>query len=318
MLERFKIIHHSHSGKLRPHEFTSYGPLAVLLVLVGVALMISSVQAASPPPQAESIGLTGRMPGPPPKTAATITSPTSGQRFTESPITVEGTCPAKTLVEIYKNDIFAGSGTCSDSGTFKFDIDLMYGANTLIAKVYDELNQPGPDSAPVNIFYDASPPQGAPLAGLNFGGPQLLLSTDSVYRGIFPGKELSVPISILGGTPPFALNIQWGDNNNKLIPRDNNTPFKANHTYKKPGNYPITMQATDAVGRVAFLSVVAIVNGQPSGTGISSTVAPPTNKLLALWPLYTSAVAIVISFWLGERREKHILESRQYPTQRTA
>jgi hypothetical protein len=26
-----------------------------------------------------------------------------------------------------------------------------------------------------------------------------------------------------------------------------------------------------------------------------------------LWPLYTSAVAIMVSFWLGERREKRII-----------
>jgi hypothetical protein len=31
------------------------------------------------------------------------------------------------------------------------------------------------------------------------------------------------------------------------------------------------------------------------------------NKLLVLWPLYTTILAVVISFWLGERREKKIL-----------
>lgn len=302
-----KLSHHSHSGRLRPHEHTSYLPLGILLVAVGLILTIGTVTAASPGPEAGSIGLTGGMPGPPPKTAATITSPTNGQRFSTSPVTITGTCPAKTLVQIYKNDIFAGSSPCSDKGDFSFDIDLLIGQNTLIARVYDDLNQAGPDSNAVIVFYDALPPQAGPLTALNFGGTQLLLVTDSVFRGIFPGKEHNIPITILGGIPPYAVNIQWGDSTNKVVPRNDTLTFKVGNTYQKPGTYQIVLQATDAQGRVAFLTVAAIVNGQPAAAPVASGSAESINKLLALWPLYTSAVAIVISFWLGERREKRVL-----------
>ena len=64
------------------------------------------------------------------------------------------------------------------------------------------------------------------------------------------------------------------------------------------------------MGRVGFLSVAAIVNGQPATS--PATAAPTqatTNKLLALWPLYTSSVAVVASFWMGERREKNIFKN---------
>ena len=303
-----KISHHHHSGRLRPHEHTSYLPLMLLLVVVGLALTIGTVSASGhhPPPQAESIGLTGAMPGSPPKVAAVITSPTNQQRFSVSPVTVKGTCPPRSLVQIYKNDIFAGSGPCSDKGDFSFDVDLLIGQNILIARVYDSLNQPGPDSAPVTVFYDALPPQAGPLAGLNFGGTQLLLITDAVFRGSFPDQEMNVPITILGGVAPYAVNIQWGDATNKVIPRGDNLTFKAGHTYKKPGTYQLTIQATDAQNRVAFLSVAAIINGQPSPAA-APTEAKTPNAFLALWPLYASAVAIVISFWLGEQREKRLL-----------
>jgi hypothetical protein len=142
---------------------------------------------------------------------------------------------------------------------------------------------------------------------MNFGGTQLLLNTDAVFRGTFPDQELDIPIDILGGTAPYAVNIQWGDTNNKVVPRNDNVTFQAGHVYKKAGTYQISLQATDAAGRVAFLSVASIVNGQPSAAATTSTAAISTSNLLVLWPLYTSAVAIMVSFWLGERREKRII-----------
>ncbi len=303
---RFKISHHRHSGRLRPHEYTSYPSLFFLLLLVGVALAIGSAAAASPPPQAGSVGLNGVMTGPPPKTAAVITSPTNGQRFSATPVKVSGTCPAKTLVELFKNDIFAGSGPCSDAGAFSFEIDLLIGQNILIARVYNDLNQPGPDSNAVTVFYDALPAQSSALTPLNFGAGQLLIMTDAVFRGSFPEQQLNAPITILGGTPPYAVNIQWGDGKNKVMSRSDNTGFVAGNVYKKAGTYQITLQATDAQGRVAFMTVAAIINGQPIVAATTSAPKAVVNKLLVLWPLYLSAIAIVTAFWLGERREKKI------------
>lgn len=307
MLKWLKLAHHDHSGKLRPHEHTSYLPLGFLLLVVGLTLTAFTTYAASPGPEAGSVGLTGTMPGKPPTTAATINSPTNGKRFAESPVTISGTCPEKTLVEIFKNDIFAGSTVCSDGGAYSVDVDLLIGENRLVARVYDDLNQPGPDSNIVTVFYDALPTQADPLSPFNFGGDQMLLNTDAVFRGVFPEQELNIPIDILGGTPPYAVNVQWGDSTNKVVPRNDNAPFKIGHTYKKAGTYQVTLQATDAVGRVAFLTVASIVNGQPSTVATTGS-APTQNQLLLLWPLYTGAAAVVLSFWLGERREKRVLD----------
>lgn len=309
MLRRLNLIHYSHSGRLRPHEHTSYVLLSVLLLIVGVTLTAYTSFAASPPPQSGSIGLTGTVPGKPPTLAATIASPGQNQRFSVTPIKVSGTCPAGTLVELFKNDIFAGSTSCDESGKYELEIDLLIGQNILVAKVYDDLNQPGPDSNSVTVFYDALGAQASPVTSLDFGGAQLLLNTDAVFRGVFPDKELAVPIDILGGNPPYALNVQWGDSTNKVIPRNDNVTFNATHTYKRPGTYQISLQASDSQGRVAFLTVAAIVNGQPgvNAATTSPTTARPMSTLLALWPLYTALVATVGSFWLGEWREKRIL-----------
>jgi hypothetical protein len=304
-----KISHHSHSGRLKPHEYTSYGPLMVLLVIVGVLLTISTVSAGTTPgPTPGNIGLTGEMPGPPPTTAATISVPSNGQSFSTSPITVRGTCPKGTLVEIYKNDIFAGSTACDNTGNYSISVDLLIGKNDLVARVYNDLNEQGPDSNVVTVYYNALPFQGSPIAALNLAGNQLVLVTDAVYRGTFPGQQMTMPITVLGGVAPYAVNIQWGDSKNQVVPRNNNLQFFESHTYASAGTYQITLQGSDSQGRVAFLTVAAIINGSVTPAG-SSSKQKKENKLLMLWPLYATVLAAVISFWLGERREKHILDS---------
>lgn len=305
-----KLSPHHHSGRLRPHEHTSYVPLVVLLLFVAWPLVAYTASAATPydGPEAGSVGLTGVMPGKAPTVAAKITAPASGQRFDTSPVTVSGTCPSNTLVELFKNDIFAGSTACSDSGSFTLDVDLLFGKNKLIARVYDALNQAGPDSNDVTVYYDALPPQSSGINTLDFGGPQLLLNTDAVFRGTFPEQEMTIPLDIIGGTAPYAVNIQWGDSTNTVVSRDDNVTFRTAHVYKKAGTYQLSVQASDGNGRVAFLTVAAIVNGQPdTATTSAASTASTTNTLLVLWPLYTSLLAVVVSFWLGERREKAVL-----------
>ena len=312
MREWLKISHHSHSGRLRPHEHTSYLPLAILVCFVGVLLAIYSLPVlteASTPytgPEAGSVSVTGTLPKAPPKVAATIGSPSNNQHFNTSPITVSGTCPENTVVEIFKNDIFAGSTPCEDGGNYQIQVDLLFGQNVLVARVYDVLNQAGPDSNSVTVFYDGLPGQAAPLSLFNFSDRQLLINTDAVYRGVFPDQQLNVPISILGGTSPYALNVEWGDSSNKVIPRGDNLVFNASHVYRKAGTYQISLQASDSRGAVAFLTVAAIVNGQPPVVA-GITPKSPVNKLLVLWPLYVATATIVLSFWLGERREKRVL-----------
>ncbi len=309
---KIKISPHDHSGKLKPHEHTSYGLLAIALLIAALPLLAYTAYAATPytGPESGSVGLEGTVPGKPPTVAAHIIGPPSGQHFTTSPVTVTGTCPANALVEIYKSDIFGGSTSCSSSGTFTLDVDLLIGENDLIARVYDALNQAGPDSNKVIVFYDALPAQSSGINSLDFGGPQLLINTDAVFRGSFPGTEMSIPIDIIGGTPPYAINIQWGDATNKIVSRGDNITFSAAHTYQKAGIYQLSIQASDGNGRVAFLTVASIVNGQPDAVAAASTSSSQTStltRLLVLWPLYTSTVAVLVSFWLGERREKLVL-----------
>ena len=311
MLKFLKLSQHKHTGRLIVHHHTSYAPLGVLLLVTGLLLSGFTVVAQSPGPESGSIGLTGIMPGPPPDLAPTITSPKNNNRFDKTPVTVEGTCPKDTLVEVFKSDIFAGSTPCESDKTYSFQIDLLYGKNVLIARAYDALNQASPESNKVIVFYDAQAPTGSPVVGLDFGGAQMLLSTDAVYRGIFPGQKMSMPITILGGQAPYALSIKWGDGSDSLMSKNSNATFRTTHTFEKPGTFQVSIKATDNQGRVAFITVAAIVNGQPEETAAAGgTTGSTTNLLITLWPLYISMVAVLLAFWLGERREKHVLDKK--------
>ncbi len=307
--KHFKILHHSHTGKVRAHEHTSYPPLALLLLIVGFVLTTFTASAATPytGPEAGSVGITGTMPGKAPTEAAVIKTPTSGQTFAQTPVVISGTCPTDTLVEVFKNDIFAGSTPCKTDGTFSFEIDLLIGQNVLTARVYDSLNQEGPVSNTVTVTYSPSLSNASGLVSLNFGGDQLIINTDAIFRGTFPKQELSVPIDIIGGRAPYAVNVQWGDSTNKVISRPDNTTFQALHTYAKAGTYQLAIQATDADGRVAFLTVAVIVNGQADVATSTTVTAQKQNLLLMLWPLYAAVFAMMLSFWFGEYREKRML-----------
>ena len=324
MPAKARLKSRGHSGKLRPHEHTSYGSLALIVLVAGVLLAsftVSTIASASPPPASSSVSLSGIMPANPPTTAATITDPTNQQVFSNTPVTVSGTCPDNTLVEIYKNNIFAGSSPCTTSGNFSVQVDLLYGQNALTAIVYDALNQAGPSSKAVGVTYNVTVPVESSLLNINFTATQLVLMTDAVYRGTFPNQQLNLPINILGGVAPFALNVNWGDNTNQVLPSSSNTTVNASHTYTKPGTYKIAIQASDSQQRVAFLDVAAVVNGQPASVALSggTSANSSSNKLLVLWPFYAIAVTLVGSFYFGERREKHILVDalRPAPTLRS-
>jgi len=304
-------LHRSHTGRLRPHEYTSYLPLFILLLIAGSFLTMYTVYAAHPEPQSGSIGITGIVPGDPPTESAKLTSPSNGSRFNNPLIELRGTCPKNTIVYVYKNDIFGGSIACLDNGTFKTKIDLLVGDNVILLRVFDALDQPGPDSQPITLTYTPTPVQSGTLAPLTFD-EQLILNTDAVFKGTFPEQTLTVPLEIIGGTAPYALTIWWGDSETETLVHQSNDTLYLKHAFGRAGTYQLTVQATDPNERTAFLSVATIVNGDPETAITSASVSSSSSivgQLLALWPLYIGLVMIVLSFWLGERRERKVLET---------
>lgn len=306
------MLKNQHFGKPMPHRHTSYAALLFVVLLAAVVLVAMSWEAqAAPPavnPQSGSVGLTGRVNGPPPSTAAVILQPQNGSHTSSIPITVSGTCPSGTFVDIEKNNVFAGATTCRDDGTFTIQVDLFSGSNTLVARVADSLGQFGPDSAPVTVFYDA--PSVALPAGS--AGQQLFLTTSDTVLGGDPGQAIERTVNIVGGVSPYAVSWDWGDDATTLMSQASVGALHASHSYARAGMYQVILRVTDSAGNNAFLQVVTVVNGPVAAFGSSNSSGALSGDLLAAWPLLLLALLMVVVFWLGERREARKLRRRQY------
>ncbi|HSX18114.1 MAG TPA: PKD domain-containing protein [Candidatus Saccharimonadales bacterium] len=271
--------------------------LALLLLL-----LIISVPHARAATKTGSTGLEGVVPGNPPTQAATIGIPHDGQVFTSIPINVGGLCPDKTVVEIYKNNVFAGAVPCS-SGSYSLLIDLFEGSNSLIARVYDDLNQAGPDSNTVTVTFNSALPS---------KGPRISLTTEFSKRGANPGESLTWPLTLSGGSGPYAISINWGDQSkNELISRSTAGNFTIEHIYSKSGVYNITVTATDANGESAFLQVVGVGNGPIQLAGTNKTGQSSTIQKQVLWlPIIALAVLTIAAFWLGRQHQLEVIRAR--------
>lgn len=284
----------------------------MLLAFLAVTGAAQTVFAAAPLPQNPqngSVGLQGQISSPPPTTGATISLPRPGQTFTTLPIDVSGICPKGLLIKLFKNNVFSGSQQC-DSGSFSIKIDLFTGTNDLIARVFDALDQAGPDSSTVTVSFNDSK-QGT--------GSRTTLTSNYAKRGANPGETLTWPIILSGGEGPYAVSIDWGDGKAPDL-KSQQFPgsFDIQHKYDSPGVYNIIVKATDKNGTSAFLQLVGVANGalgQDSGAAsnakkdANSNNASPKAKII--WqPAAFVIPFIFFTFWLGKRYELKTLKKK--------
>lgn len=283
--------------------------VALLALVLLVVLVPATVNAAAPPapnPVSGSVGLEGTITAPPPSVGATITTPGNGRVYTANPITVGGLCPQGTLVKVFSNNIFIGSAECVN-GTFTLQVDLFSGINDLIVRVYDDLDQAGPDSNTVTVnFNDAQ------FSG--FGG-RVSLTSSYARIGANPGSTITWPIIISGGTAPYAITVDWGDgkpNTIKSLPFPGN--FNVDHAYDKAGIYRIVVKATDLAGSTAYLQLVGVANGAVSSSsntaGSKDKVITITKVQILLWPSLVAIPLIITTFWIGRKYELLSLRKR--------
>jgi hypothetical protein len=277
-----------------------------LTMLMVFALMPTFISAQTS--ESGSIGIEGVIPSDPPSTPATISTPTNGQGFTELPVTVSGLCPQDLLVKLFKNNVFAGSAQCAN-GSYSILVDLFNGQNELVARVFDALDQQGPDSNIVTVTFTDN-------RGGAFDRPTL--SSNFAKRGANPGQALVWPIILSGGTGPYAVSVDWGDGSTPdLISQPFPGTFDISHTYDKAGTYNIIIKVTDANGASAFLQLVGVANGPLSQTdgGQAGTGDPLTadsnTKVRILWEPAAITIPFILStFWLGKKYELKVLRRR--------
>jgi hypothetical protein len=286
---------------------------ALLTLACMIALPTASVVAlgAPDPTQNTSTGLEASISAPAPTQAASIVSPSQGQTFSETPITVAGSCKAGLLVKIFSNNVFVGSTICT-GGSYSLKVDLFSGRNDLVARVYDSLDQAGPESNLVSVnFNDAQFAQ---------FGTRVSLSSSYARKGANPGTDLVWPLVLSGGKGPYAVSVNWGDTTESTLYSESFPgTLNVSHIYQTAGVYNIVVKATDGNGTTAYLQLVGVANGEVgSGTtkasdeGGAVTVNPESSFMskfgwyivLAMFPL------MFLVFWLGSRHELFVIRRR--------
>lgn len=291
--------------------------LLVLFVSAAFFLVLGAGTASaqsSDPEQSGSVGLSGQISAPPPSTGATISFPRNGQDLTgtDLPIEVTGICPDGLLVKLFKNNVFAGSTVC-EGGNFSIATDLFVGSNELIARVFDSLDQPGPDSNIVTVTY-AQDSVGAPV--------RVTLTSNYAKRGADPGNKLVWPIILSGGSGPYAFSVDWGDGSDPdLFSQPFAGTLDIDHVYQEPGVFNVVIKVVDNNGSAAFLQVVAVANGPlsqtNSGTGQSGDedsdgggIGSSIRTRIIWWPAALLLPFVVSTFWLGKRHMLSVMKRR--------
>ncbi len=281
--------------------------ISFVLAAFFLVLGANGASAQSDPVQSGSVGLTGTISAPPPTTGATISFPTSGQSFTELPVIIKGLCPTGLLVKVFKNNVFAGSVQC-ENGSFSLQTDLFVGTNELIARVYDDLDQPGPDSNVVNVTFKDN----------RIGaGSRVSLTSNYAKRGAFPGETLTWPVILSGGSGPYAFSVDWGDGKEfDLFSEPFAGTIDLSHIYDAPGVYNIIVKTVDTNGVTAFLQLVGIANGPLSQSTDNGVPAGKDNSLtttktkILWWPATLLVPFVVSTFWLGKKYMVRVMKKR--------
>lgn len=262
---------------------------------------------SSDPVQSGSVGLTGQISAPPPTEAAVISFPTNGQNFGDLPITIRGLCQDGLLVKIFKNNVFGGSAQC-EGGSFSLQSDLFVGTNELVARVFDDLDQPGPDSNVVTVTFRGNAVN-APT--------RVTLTSNFAKRGANPGQTLTWPVILSGGLGPFAFSVDWGDGKEPDLFTE---PFPGTidleHVYDEPGVFNVIVKVVDTNGTTAFLQLVGVANGplsQTTDAGIDAAGGAgftTTRTKIVWWPAAVIVPFAVSTFWLGKRYMVRVMKKR--------
>jgi len=334
-LRYFRLVNHKHTGKLIHVKHTSHVALVGILIVVGFFMYISNgVTYAVTSEVSVTVGVVVN--GPPPEVGATITSPVDGDKFVDKErLVVTGTCQPSTFVVIQDNGQLAGSTVCTEAGIYNLTIQIQLGKNILSALNYDNINQAGPDTPSVTITVHKSKP-GKPVVPttlINSIDQPILPVNPSIIPGVASvisscedyragslssggdvriavvciprlfGSNIQQVLGILvwGGTPPYAISINWGNGiENTLLSITEPGYYKSNFSYAFPGIYRVDFLIKDKSGESAVVQSSVQVNGKVATPAGNTSNTDGIEWLKTPVPLYVIAVAITLGFWGGD------------------
>jgi hypothetical protein len=299
----------------------------VVLLIFGVVIVGSTI-----PANADSFLVSAEVPAPQLTQPAVITTPTDGSTLTDSAITVSGTCPDNSYVDLSDNSIFVGVSQCTNQ-TFSVDVDLVTNLNQLLPQDYNITNSAGPSSTDVNVYYEPQPAPTLPFTSPVTTTPTTTTTTTQTptasvtaqtpfyvtapyqYQVYNVNQSVNYTLTIGGGSSPYAVTVQWGDGVVTTYVRNSPGPFVVTHSYSSSGEVNTTkviqVDVVDSSGKLTHFQLTAIIKPAPKSSLATTTgTTNPIFKffdnlrkyLWVIWPIYGVTMLTVFSYWLGERK----------------
>jgi len=348
VVRHLRLIAHKHTGKVLHHRHTSHMSLLVILLIVGLFLLAcDGMSRAWQATSSGDVAVTATVPGSAPNVGVVITSPVNGANLVDQNLVeVSGTCANGLFVVIKNNGQLAGSTICTSAGIFVLQIQLHPGNNTISVLNYDSLNQPGPITSVVVIYLTVTVPVVNPgisspelppipsivpgvgpditgcdvykLTDLSVGG-EIRVAVVCIPRAFAVGQSQTIGFFVWGGTPPYAVSIDWGDDSADTLLSLPNQIYKTEaFSYDKAGVYNIFIRVRDSDGREAVVQTAVQVTGQQQT--LIGTIAD--DVLHKSWfetpvPFYLLAVAITLGFWGGDIFDRKFGAGKNRRTRKT-
>ncbi len=342
VIRHLRLIEPKHTGKLISHRHTSHVALMLILATVGIFMYASQgISWAAKFVNSGSVTVGTVVPGPPPTIGAVIDSPLNGTTINSpSTIQVAGTCSRSSFVVVYDNNSLAGSTSCTVTGTFSLIIQLVNGDNSITALNFDNLNQSGPVTPAVLvkvIIAEASlttsstgspkqiepPMPQLPTNPSIIGGVTTALSSCTDYtppaylrtggqphvefvcvpRLIDPLLNKDIGILAWGGEPPYAISLNWGQEDKATIVSMPSPGYKTvGVKYSVAGFFNVSANMVDNKAQSTVASTSVQVNGTLATQNTTSSVDGNSQNSLtdSTGPLYIIAVALTLGFWGGD------------------
>ena len=307
------------------HKKIMLHPFSMFLILCMVVFIVDWTFRVA----ADSYTVTAQVLAPVLDEGATITSLTDNETVTSAPITISGTCPANSYVNLYINNLFAGADYCINQ-VFTIQTDLYVGENTITAKDFNVTDAQGPTTPSYNVTL-AVPKVTNSIGASNSTQPiipALILDSSYYYQTFTTGNSFTWQVNLAGGEAPYTLNVNWGDGTfSKLIFKTDPT-FTIRHKYAKPGYYKVVINATDSAKNQRIIQLAALIKlpGSPSLAStipktIPESVSYTINNFFVsskvwLWAAWSSLIVVIlmlVSFILGEREQRTRILKKQLP-----
>ncbi len=270
---------------------------------------------------ADSYDVTASIPYPAPTIAAVIDPSFDGRAVESDVLEVFGTCQdiyPSSIVSLWRGGSLIGSVNCEANGTFRLNVSLLVGQNTIIARTSSLSNAFGPDSNATTVTY--TPPAPSQQTATNPTVPsqsQLEISSAEPFALLDDGNGVTIQIIVGGGLGPYTIVVNWGDGSTETLLVDDPGTFSFKHVFTDPGVYKVVATVTDILGVSKIYQFIVASTASPVASPVDKPtleVVEESNKLL-LYSVYGIILflllfVLVSSFLLGRRYQFKKMEAQ--------